>query len=148
MVVISINLPEKVVQQLDKLREEKGFAGRSEAVRAAIRYYTEELGHENIREGMVEGVLILIQAHHPKDRMDIIAHDFSGLISTQLHQHLSCGRCLNLFILKGSFNEIQNLISTLRRVETIEHLKFVITGFFENGKCTGHTHLNPDEIKG
>ena len=138
MPVVSINLSEKSMAELDELKEKMGFVGRSETVRAALRHYTEDMSPGEKEGGNVEGVLLIIHEHTPRERLDRIIHDFSGLMKTQLHQHLECGKCMELFILKGEQEVVRNLVNTCRRVESIDNIRFIPTSFIEGGKCTGH----------
>ncbi|MEM3341852.1 MAG: CopG family ribbon-helix-helix protein [Thermoplasmata archaeon] len=138
MPVVSINLSEKAVKELDTLRNIGGFVGRSETVRAALRYFASEISNTAEKTGVIEGLLLLIHDHSPKDKMDKIIHEFKGVIKTQLHQHFDCGKCLNIIILKGDAQDVKNFVNSCRRIETMENIRFIVTGHYVSGKCAGH----------
>ena len=64
MTIISISLSEKLLQEIDALKEDLGFSGRSEVIRTSTRMLIADNQEKQAIKGSINSVLILI--HHQK----------------------------------------------------------------------------------
>ena len=62
MSIMSVSLPDSLVQQMDGLTKERGFAGRSDFVRAAIRDFVQQLMLDQTKRGKHSATITLLQA--------------------------------------------------------------------------------------
>jgi len=58
--IISVSLSEKLLQEIDQLKEETGFSGRSDVIRASTRMLIADTQDKKNLEGDINSILILI----------------------------------------------------------------------------------------
>ncbi|HLE97712.1 MAG TPA: CopG family ribbon-helix-helix protein [Candidatus Thermoplasmatota archaeon] len=116
MAVVSISLPDAVLDRLDSFVAARGFAGRSEAVRASLRELMRETSE---RRGRRAATLTLVYEEGQERRIAEIKHDHSSVVKSMMHNHAD-GRCVEMILLEGDAAEIRRLADRLRsRRETV-----------------------------
>lgn len=125
MTVISVSLNEKNIEDLDRLQEVLGLAGRSEAIRVCLRSAEDELREREKLDGEVEGIMITVHKSDEGHGLDEMRHKFQSNIKTQVHSHLKNGRCLDIFLVDGPADEVKNLLAAFQKDESLEYIKFV-----------------------
>lgn len=124
MTIISISIPDKLIDQIDQTMKEKGFASRSEIARQALRLYlTEDLKIEDATGEAVATVTLIYKENADRRRLLETQHLHSGLVSTFLHTHIHEGFCMEVIILKGQACLIRRFIDNLRQNEQIMQIK-------------------------
>ncbi len=124
MAIISLSIPESLIEKIDQKIKEKGFASRSEIARQALRLYLSE----DLKIGEVEGeaaatITVIYRENADRRRLLEIQHLYSGLVSTFLHAHIQEGFCLEVIILKGEAFLIEKFLDKLRQNEDIIQMK-------------------------
>ena len=79
MTIISISLNEKLLGELDSLKEDMGFSGRSDVIRAAARMLIDDNKQSKKISGNVNAVLFLIHSQKVEDKIT--------MSKTQLRRH-------------------------------------------------------------
>lgn len=123
MTIISISLSEKLLQEIDQLKEELGFSGRSEVIRTSTRMLIADNQEKKALKGDINSILILIHDQKAEDKVTEIKHDFEDIINTQIHSHLKDNKCLEIFIMKGDAqrtNTIRKLFQTSRKMDYVK----------------------------
>jgi CopG family nickel-responsive transcriptional regulator len=127
MAIISLSIPDKLIDQIDLAMEEKGYASRSEIIRQALRLYlTEDLKIEDITEETTATATLIYKESASRQRLLETQHLHSGLVTTFLHTHMHQGYCLEVIILRGKGTLIKKFIDNLRQNEQIEQIKISI----------------------
>jgi CopG family transcriptional regulator, nickel-responsive regulator len=124
-----VSLSEKLLEEFDRLIDEKGYTNRSEAIRDLIR---EKLVEEEWQADAAEvaGTVSLVYDHHMLDlpkRLTDIQHDHHDLVLSTLHVHLDHHNCLEVLLLKGPANEVRGLGEKLASTKGIKHGKLTLT---------------------
>ena len=104
--IISVSLSEKLLQEIDQLKEETGFSGRSDVIRASTR-------------------MLIADNQKSEDKVTEIKHDFEDIIETQIHTHLKEDKCLELFILEGDADRMNTLTKMFQTTRKIEYVKLI-----------------------
>lgn len=52
MAIISVSLTEKLLQEIDQLKEEVGFSGRSEVIRTSTRMLIADNNEKKVKKGI------------------------------------------------------------------------------------------------
>jgi CopG family nickel-responsive transcriptional regulator len=125
MPIISVSLTDKNVEDLEALRKELGFTGRSEAIRAAMRMLMAENIERRTMVGQVDGVLIMVNEVCASGPVHDVYNDNHPLIKTHVHNHLGNHKCMNMMVLSGEASEINELLDQMYRMEGIAYLKFI-----------------------
>jgi CopG family transcriptional regulator, nickel-responsive regulator len=126
MTVISISLSSKLLNEIDNLKEEMGFSGRSEVIRASTRMLIADNREKEELRGDMNSILVLIHNKSVEDRVTEIKHDFEDVISTQIHSHLRENKCLELFILDGDAQRMNQLSKMFQTSGKIDYVKLII----------------------
>ncbi len=123
MTIISISLSEKLLEEIDQLKEELGFSGRSEVIRTSTRMLIADNQEKKALKGDINSILILIHDQKAEDKVTEIKHDFEDIINTQIHSHLKDNKCLEIFIMKGDAqrtNTIRKLFQTSKKMDYVK----------------------------
>jgi len=129
MPIISISLPNSLLDKIDVYVREYGYTGRSELIREALREYISQRFPEDIFTGRIYGIIVVLTNHELKPSVDqkVIdtMHSFQTMIRSFYHQLLEGGWCLNIAIIESTWREAQALIKTLRKIQGIDHIWFI-----------------------
>ncbi|MEN6592737.1 MAG: CopG family ribbon-helix-helix protein [Methanobacterium sp.] len=123
MTIISISLSEKLLGEIDQLKEELGFSGRSEVIRTSTRMLITDNQEKKALKGDINSILILIHDQKAEDKVTEIKHDFEDIINTQIHSHLKDNKCLEIFIMEGDAqrtNTFRKLFQTSRKMDYVK----------------------------
>ncbi len=123
--IISVSLSEKLLQEIDQLKEETGFSGRSDVIRASTRMLIADTQDKKNLEGDINSILILIHNQKSEDKVTEIKHDFEDIIETQIHSHIKEDKCLELFILEGDANRMNTLTKMFQTTRKIEYVRLI-----------------------
>jgi CopG family nickel-responsive transcriptional regulator len=126
MPVISLSLNNTLLEELERIREELGYSGRSEAVRAGIRMFLRDTKEKERLSGRVKGILLVIHDHSYENQVTEIKHEYTDVIHTQLHNRFQEGKCLELFILDGDAERIKGLTWAFQRSGQNEYVNLII----------------------
>lgn len=126
MAIISVSLSPRMLEELDRIRAEMGFSGRSEAIRAALRALIGDAKEREALRGRVKGILLLIHGHEAEGFVCDVKHGFLDIIHTQLHNRFEEGKCLELFVLDGEAERVRDFVGIFQRNEGIDRMRLII----------------------
>jgi len=127
LTVISLSIPEVLLEQMDSAITERGFASRSEIIRQALRLFLkEDIQIENLEGEIVATITIIYREKADRQRLLDAQHVYSGLVSTFLHAHIHEGFCLEVIILKGQARIIRKFTDDLRANEQITQINVAV----------------------
>ena len=125
MTIVSVSLNEDILYEVDKLQKALGFSGRSEIVRAGIRnLLAEERERQNI-SGSLFAVLLAIHDEKSDDQVTTMQHDYDRLITTHIHNKIDGDRCLEIFLIKGTAEEIKDMTKKFQSNKKMDHVKLI-----------------------
>jgi len=129
MPIISISIPNNLLDKLDDYIRRYGYIGRSELIREAIREYMASKHPEEFYKGKLYGILIILTDHtlaHTVDEKVIESiHIFQPSIRSFYHQMLEKNICLNIAIVEAYWPEIQLMSKTLRKIRGVIKYWFI-----------------------
>jgi len=124
MTIISLSIPDSLVEQIDQTMKEKGFVSRSEIARQALRLYlTEDLKIEDVEGEATATITLIYRETADRRRLLETQHVYGGLVSTFLHTHIHHGFCIEVIILKGEALLIRKFVDRLRQNQEITQIK-------------------------
>ncbi|MCW4021206.1 MAG: CopG family ribbon-helix-helix protein [Candidatus Bathyarchaeota archaeon] len=127
MTVISVSVPENLLQRVENSMREQGFANRSEIVRQALRHLIAE-GRELTRltGEVVATVTIIFERKAKRKQISDVQHSYGDAISTFLHVHIDDDYCLEVIVVKGEADVLRRLVDALRTNEQIIQIKVAV----------------------
>lgn len=124
-----ISMDGHLVEQLDAMAKDKGYANRSQALADMVRA---QLVERNAQVGNREiaGTVTLVYDHHKRDlqaELTNIQHDHESLIISVLHAHLDHHNCMEALAVRGRADMVRRLADSLIAVKGIKHGKLTVT---------------------
>ncbi|MEX2721862.1 MAG: CopG family ribbon-helix-helix protein [Candidatus Wukongarchaeota archaeon] len=125
--IISLSLPQTLIDQIDNIQNDIGFSSRSEVIRNAIRSYISELRAEEVIDGLLEGAIITSYNLKAGAGLSEIKHNQLPLIRAFLHSHFAnTDKCLEILVVSGPNEKIKNLIKAIKSQKGVELVKFTL----------------------
>lgn len=118
-----VSLPRKLLEEFDRLIEQKEYSNRSEAIRDLIR---EKLVHTEWERGgeRCVGTISLVYDHHTRDlssKLTEIQHDYTEEIISNTHIHLDEHNCLEVIAVAGPADRLQEIGDRLKSTKGVVH---------------------------
>ncbi|MHB9287025.1 nickel-responsive transcriptional regulator NikR [Halobacteriales archaeon Cl-PHB] len=117
MTVVSVSMPDELIERLDSFAEEHGYTGRSEVVREASRNLLGEFDDKQLEDRKLMGVVTVLFDYSSTDveqRMMRLRHEHDDLVASNVHNHVGDHYCMELFILEGSLADISAFVGKIR----------------------------------
>lgn len=127
MAIVSISLPDSLVAQVDRLVGAKGYAGRSDFVRAALRDHIYQVGQEQAHRGRRSATITLLYPDGLERKVSDINHAFGRIVKSLMHSQLGNGKCVTVFIVEGEAEQIQKLTIQFRELRDTEIVRAIYT---------------------
>lgn len=125
MAVVSISLPESLLEQADAFIAARGFAGRSDLMRAALRDHLAREAQVE-RTGLTSATVTLLYPHGAERKIGEIRHDHTDVIQSMMHGHAEAG-CVELFLVRGEAERIRRFVDALRSAKDAELVQTTYT---------------------
>lgn len=130
LIRFGVSIDQDLLENYDRLINERGYATRSEALRDLIR---EALIQQKIEtQSGVEalGSLTLVYDHHASNllrEMGNLQHKFHENILSVMHLHVSHDDCLEIIALRGVVSDVVELSNALLSLKGIKNGKLFLT---------------------
>lgn len=126
---IGVAINEELLNEFDRLIEQRGYTNRSEAFRDLIR---NELVSEISASPRAEifGTVTLVYDHHSRlltQRLTEIQHQHHDAILSSIHVHLDHDNCLEVILVRGKSKLVKELANSLIATKGVKHGRFVLT---------------------
>ncbi|MDZ7264780.1 MAG: nickel-responsive transcriptional regulator NikR [candidate division KSB1 bacterium] len=129
LIRFGVSIESHLLDQFDRLLEQKNYSNRSEAIRDLIR---NELVRQEWQDDEAEavGTVTIIYDHHVRELSGVLTavqHDFHKQIISTLHVHLDHHNCLEVLAVKGKTKIIRQIANSLISIKGVKHGKLVMT---------------------
>jgi len=144
----TISLEDKLASLFDDFIKQQGYSNRSEAMRDLIR---DRLEHERLKQdsnGHCVATLSYVYNHHESElagRITSAHHAHHELTMSSMHIHLDHDNCLEIAILRGSTQSVEQFAKSVIAVRGVRHgnLHMVPVEHTETAHTpTGQTHIH------
>lgn len=101
---VTISLDDELLAELDRFASERGYAGRSEALRDLVRSGLQQLEPEGDATRDCVAALVYAFDHHSRElasRLTARFHEQHDLALASLHVHLDHESCMEVAVLRG-----------------------------------------------
>jgi CopG family nickel-responsive transcriptional regulator len=120
MTVVSVSMPDELLERIDGFAEEHGYTGRSEVIRDASRNLLGEFEDKQLEDRELMGVVTVLfdySSSGVEQRMMNLRHEYEDLVASNVHSHIGDHYCLELFILEGSLETISTFVGKIRATQ-------------------------------
>ena len=111
---------------MDKIQESHGFSGRSELIRAGIRSLLSDDRKRKEIKGSIHALFLAIHDEKSDQQVTELRHVFDKLINTHLHSKIESDRCLEIFLLKGDSNDVNEMAKQFQSKRNMEKVELVV----------------------
>ena len=125
MPIVSISINDEMLDEVDKMMKELGFAGRSELVRAGIRSLISEERERQDLLGTLHALLLVIHNEESEQEVTRAKHTFDELIGTHIHSKIDNNKCLEIFLLSGEADKIKNMKKEFQINRKMDRVKLI-----------------------
>ncbi len=123
-----VSLQKELLDTFDNQIRKKKYSTRSKAIADLMR---KEIIERKWRIGkQVAGAIVFIYNHHKRNIVDQIIdiqHDFSDIVISTQHVHLSHDECLEIAVVKGKPFRVETLANSIRSIKGVEHCTVAFT---------------------
>jgi len=125
MPIVSLSFPEGLLKEMDELRRNSGFTGRSEFVRAAVRLLLEENRERTTLAGEVNGLLVVTHDQEREEPVTELKHRFEDIIRTHVHSKTTSSMCVELFLVHGPAKKVVEMNNVFQAEDKMKSTKFI-----------------------
>ncbi|MCU4926140.1 CopG family ribbon-helix-helix protein [Halobacteria archaeon AArc-dxtr1] len=127
MPVVSVSMPESLLEELDTFIDEYGYSGRSEAMREGARGLLTEFDEPELGGEPIVATITTVFGHETdaETRLSELRHSHQELVTSNVHSHAG-DACLELFVAEGTVEEVGAFVSKLRSVSGVSTVEYAI----------------------
>jgi CopG family nickel-responsive transcriptional regulator len=117
MTVVSVSMPDELLERIDTFAEEHGYTGRSEVVREAARNLLGEFEDRHLADRDLIGLVTVVFNYETTDveeKLMGLRHEYESLVTANVHNHVGDHYCMELFVLEGSLEEVSTFVGRIR----------------------------------
>lgn len=126
MTIVSLSFPEQMVKEMDRIQESRGFGGRSELVRAAIRLMMDDSRQKDSLKGRVCALIAVTHDQKDEGPITFLKHQFEEIVRTHIHSKISQGSCVELFLVEGEGGKIASMTKAFQKEEKMKSVKLLV----------------------
>ncbi len=130
MVVVSVSMPDDLLERIDEFAENHGYTGRSEVLREASRNLLGEFEDKQLVDRQLMGIVTVLfnyESTQVEERMIRIRHENEELVAANFHSHVGDHYCLELFVIEGSLDEISAFVGRIRATKDTLTVDYSVT---------------------
>ena len=128
LIRFGVSLEQELLEKFDSLMKAGNYTNRSEAIRGLIR---DELVKNDWKKGAnVTGSIMFVYDHHKRqllNRLMDVQHDHHHDILSTQHIHMDHHNCLEIVVVRGKAEDIQQLYIKLKSLKGIKHINIAMS---------------------
>ncbi len=126
MTIVSLSFPDQLIKEMNDIQESRGFTGRSELVRAAIRLMLEDTKEKDSLSGRVAALLVVTHDQEDEDPITTLKHQFETIVKTHIHTKISHNNCVELFMVEGEGSKVAAMTKAFQKEDKMKSVKLVV----------------------
>ena len=129
MPIVSVSMPENLVDRLDQFAEDHGYSGRSEVIRDASRDLLDEFDTQSFEGRTLMATVTVLydyQTGTVEAELMEVRHEFDDIVGSNFHTHVGDKFCLELFVLEGSLDEISAVVGAIRATKDVQTVSYSV----------------------
>ena len=129
MTVVSVSMPESLLERIDEFAEEHGYTGRSEIIREASRNLLGEFEDKRLEGRELMGIVTVLFDYDTtavEEKMMHLRHEHEGIVASNFHSHVGEHRCMELFVLEGDLEAISTFVGKIRATKDTLNIDYSV----------------------
>ena len=130
MAVVSVSMPDELLERLDAFAEDHGYTGRSEVVREASRNLLDEFEDTRLEDRELMGIVTVLfdyETTSVEQRMMQLRHDHEDIVASNFHSHVGDHYCVELFVLEGQLEDISTFVGKIRATRDVVNVDYSVS---------------------
>lgn len=130
MVVVSVSMPDELLERIDEFAGDHGYTGRSEVLREASRNLLGEFEDKQLVDRQLMGIVTVLfnfETTRVEERMIRIRHENEELVAANFHSHVGDHYCMELFVIEGTLDEISDFVGSIRATQDTLTVDYSVT---------------------
>ncbi len=126
---VTVTLDDDLMDELDRIMDERNYQNRSEAVRDLVRAGLRDAKVDGPKTGACMGALVYVYDHNARElsrRLTNAYHDHHDLSVASLHVHLDHDTCMELSVLRGEVRAVRHFADHVIAERSVRHGELVI----------------------
>ena len=145
---VTITIDDELMTELDRIIAARGYQNRSEAIRDLARAGIRQAAETLDRRRDCVAALIYVYDHHARQLSKRLAdtfHDHHELSLASMHAHLDRDSCLEVTILRGKADKVQQFADHVIAERGVRHGRIVLvpTDLLIKPHADGTAHAPP-----
>ena len=126
MTIVSLSFPDQMIKDMDQIQKSRGFTGRSELVRAAIRLMLEDTKEKDSMGGRISAVVTVTHSQEDEGPITRLKHSFQDIVKTHIHSKINHGNCIELFLLEGDGKKVASMTKSFQKEENLKSVRLIV----------------------
>ncbi len=126
MPIVSVSLPNELVDSMTAIQESQGFAGRSDVVRAAIRLLLSDSREKASLTGRVSAILVVTHDESNEEPITRLKHAYDDIVRTHIHNKMGRNNCFELFLLEGEGRKVASMSSAFQKEKKLRSVRLLV----------------------
>ncbi|MCF2136003.1 MAG: nickel-responsive transcriptional regulator NikR [Candidatus Thorarchaeota archaeon] len=136
-----VSIPEDLLERFDEIVRARGYVGRSEAIRDAMRVFINQCEWESKQEGHL-ATLNIVYNHQPRLMAELIRvqHSSKAHVISTVHVHLTHSHCFEALTIRGDRKDIEDLANKIEGLTGIEYARLFTFSLPDDDHEIDHHH--------
>ncbi len=146
-----VSIEKSLLKDFDGQIEKKGYANRSDALRALMRSHLLETRTQESPEMEVIATMTLVYDHGDGDlptRLTETQHRYHQSIVSTLHVHFDAHNCLEVLVVRGKLRTVRLISDSLIGTRGVRHGQLVINAGVQAARPGNRPHRLGSEPRG
>lgn len=126
MPIVSISLPEELMNSVEVLQKSGAYTGRSELIRASIRLFLDAERTRNSLEGQISAVLVITHDRLYDESVTNLKHEYEDIVKTHIHNQLDSRTCAELLLVEGDGNRVSSMTKSIQKEDKVKSVKLLV----------------------
>jgi CopG family nickel-responsive transcriptional regulator len=115
-----------MIKDMDQIQKSRGFTGRSELVRAAIRLMLEDTKEKDSMAGRISAIVTVTHNQEDEEPITRLKHSFQDIVRTHIHSKINHGNCIELFLLEGDGKKVASMTKSFQKEENMKSVRLIV----------------------
>jgi CopG family nickel-responsive transcriptional regulator len=115
-----------MLKDMNQIQKSRGFSGRSELVRAALRLLLEDTKEKDSLAGNVSAILTVTHNQDDEEPITKLKHMFQDIVRTHIHSKINRGNCVEIFLLEGEGRKVSTMTKAFQKEEEMKSVRMTV----------------------
>ena len=126
MPIVSVSLPDELIESMTAIQESQGYAGRSDIVRAEIRLLLSDSREKASLAGRVAAILVVTHDESNEEPITRLKHAYDDIVRTHIHNKMGQNNCFELFLLEGEGRKVASMTSAFQKEKKLKTVRLLV----------------------